>query len=175
MSIYLDSLKKRLLSYKELAEKTFAQLDDAQVHWQPAGEPNNIYIIVKHMSGNMRSRFTDFLTTDGEKPWRQRDDEFRDDPAATKADMLKMWEAGWAVLIGAIDDLQEEDLGKTVHIRTEPLIVVDALNRQLSHYPYHVGQIVYLGKIMKEENWESLSIPKGQSLQYNDDKATGKK
>ena len=175
MRLYLDSAKKRLLSYKELAEKTFTQLNDQQIHWQPAGEPNNIYIIVKHMSGNMLSRFTDFLTTDGEKPWRQRDAEFIDDaPNATMADMLAMWNKGWDCLINAIDSLQEEDLSKTVLIRTEPLTVIDALNRQLSHYPYHVGQIVYLGKIMRVEGWQSLSIPVGQSQLYNQEKAAGK-
>lgn len=175
MRLYLDSAKKRLLSYKELAEKTFTQLNDQQIHWQPAGEPNNIYIIVKHMSGNMLSRFTDFLTTDGEKPWRQRDAEFIDDaPNATMADMLAMWSKGWDCLINTIDSLQEEDLSKTVFIRTEPLTVIDALNRQLSHYPYHVGQIVYLGKIMRVEGWQSLSIPVGQSQQYNQEKAAGK-
>ncbi|WP_109699515.1 DUF1572 family protein [Chitinophaga deserti] len=175
MRLYLDSAKKRLLSYKELAEKTFTQLNDQQIHWQPAGEPNNIYIIVKHMSGNMLSRFTDFLTTDGEKTWRQRDAEFIDDaPNATMADMLAMWNKGWDCLINTIDSLQEEDLSKTVLIRTEPLTVIDALNRQLSHYPYHVGQIVYLGKIMRVEGWQSLSIPVGQSQQYNQEKAAGK-
>ncbi len=164
-----------MLSYKELAEKTLAQLDDQQIHWQPAGQPNNIYIIVKHMSGNMLSRFTDFLTSDGEKPWRQRDAEFEDDaPEATKAAMLELWNKGWDCLIHAIDSLQEEDLGKTVYIRTEPHTVMDALNRQLSHYPYHVGQIVYLGKIMRGEGWESLSIPVGQSSQFNEAKAAGK-
>ncbi|WP_423735771.1 DUF1572 family protein [Chitinophaga caseinilytica] len=175
MRLYLDSAKKRLLSYKELAEKTFRQLSDQQIHWQPAGQPNNIYIIVKHMSGNMLSRFTDFLTSDGEKPWRQRDAEFIDDaPDATMADLLDTWNKGWDCLISAIDSLSEEDLGKTVYIRTEPHTVMDALNRQLSHYPYHVGQIVYLGKIMRAEGWDSLSIPVGLSQQFNDEKADGK-
>ncbi len=172
--MYLDSLKKRLLSYKALADKTFAQLDEEQIHWQPAGEPNNIYIIVKHMSGNMLSRFTDFLTTDGEKPWRERDAEFVDDPGATKAQMLGIWEKGWNCLMSTLESLTDEDLGKTVHIRTEPLIVIDALNRQLSHYPYHVGQIVYLGKVMKADGWQSLSIPKGDSQQFNNEKAAGR-
>ncbi|WP_346319517.1 DUF1572 family protein [Chitinophaga sp. YIM B06452] len=175
MSIYLDSLKKRLLSYRELAEKTFAQLNDEQIHWQPAGDPNSIYIIVKHMSGNMLSRFTDFLTTDGEKPWRKRDAEFEDnEPEATKADMTAIWNKGWDCLLQTLDSLTDADLSKIIHIRTEPLIVIDALNRQLGHYPYHVGQIVYLGKIMKAGNWQSLSIPKGQSQQFNDQKAAGK-
>ncbi len=174
-SLYLDSVKARLLSYKSLAEKTFAQLNDEQLHWQPAGEPNNIYIIVKHMSGNMLSRFTDFLTSDGEKPWRERDAEFVDDqPGGTKAQLLEKWEKGWDALIKALDELKEEDLAKTVYIRTEAHSVIDAINRQLAHYPYHVGQIVYLGKIMKEENWQSLSIPKGGTQQFNQQKASGK-
>ncbi|RPD38342.1 DUF1572 family protein [Chitinophaga barathri] len=175
MSIYLDSLKTRLLSYKDLAEKTFAQLSDEQIHWQPAGEPNNIYIIVKHMSGNMLSRFTDFLTTDGEKPWRQRDAEFVDnEPQCTKTEMMEIWNKGWDCLMQTLDSLTEADLGKTIHIRTEPLIVIDALNRQLSHYPYHVGQIVYLGKVMKADDWHSLSIPKGKTSEFNAQKAAGK-
>ncbi|WP_341837062.1 DUF1572 family protein [Chitinophaga pollutisoli] len=175
MRLYLDSAKKRLLTYKELGEKTLRQLNDRQIHWQPTGQPNNIYIIVKHMSGNMLSRFTDFLTSDGEKPWRQRDAEFIDDaPEATMADLLDIWNKGWECLITAIDGLEEADLGKTVYIRTEPHTVIDALNRQLAHYPYHVGQIVYLGKIMRAEGWESLSIPVGQSQQFNDAKAAGK-
>lgn len=173
--IYLDSLKKRLLGYKVLAEKTFAQLNDEQLHWQPAGEPNNIYIIVKHMSGNMLSRFSDFLTSDGEKPWRERDAEFTDDqPSGTKAAMLEIWEKGWDCLMTTLNSLQEDDLTKTIFIRTEPHSVMDALNRQLAHYPYHIGQILYLGKIMKQENWESLSIPKGGSQQFNQEKASGK-
>lgn len=174
--IYLDSVKQRLLGYKALAEKTFAQLDDQQVHWQAKGEPNNIYIIVKHMSGNMLSRFTDFLSSDGEKPWRQREAEFEDDqPGGTKAAMLEIWEQGWTCLMQTLDSLQEEDLAKTVYIRTEPHSVMDALNRQLSHYPYHVGQIVYIGKLLKENNWQSLSIPKGGTAQFNLEKAAGKK
>ncbi|GEP97895.1 DUF1572 family protein [Chitinophaga cymbidii] len=174
-ALYLDSIKQRLLGYKTLAEKTFAQLNDAQLHWQPDGEPNSIYIIVKHMSGNMLSRFSDFLTSDGEKPWRERDAEFIDDqPQGGKAAMLEIWEKGWDCLMKTLNALQEEDLTKTIYIRTEPHSVLDALNRQLSHYPYHAGQIVYLGKIMKENNWESLSIPKGGSQQFNQEKASGK-
>lgn len=175
MSFYLDSLKKRLLSYKDLAEKTFAQLSDEQVHWQPAGDPNSIYIIVKHMSGNMLSRFTDFLATDGEKPWRERDAEFEDnEPKVSKADMTAIWNKGWDCLMQTLDSLTEADLTKVVHIRTEPHLVIDALNRQLAHYPYHVGQIVYLGKMMKAENWQSLSIPKGKTREFNEQKAAGK-
>ncbi len=174
-NIYLESVKQRLLGYKALAEKTFAQLTDEQVHWQPAGEPNNIYIIVKHMSGNMLSRFTDFLTSDGEKPWRQRDAEFIDDaPNGTKAEMLVIWEKGWSCMMQAINSLTATDLAKTIYIRTEPHTVIDAINRQLAHHPYHVGQIVYIGKVLKGEGWQSLSIPKGNSQQFNQQKAAGK-
>jgi len=174
-NIYLESVKQRLLGYKALAEKTFAQLTDEQIHWQPAGAPNNIYIIVQHMSGNMLSRFTDFLTSDGEKPWRQRDAEFEDGtPGGTKAEMLSIWEKGWDCTMQAINSLTAEDLAKTIYIRTEPHTVIDAINRQLAHYPYHVGQIVYIGKVLKGEDWQSLSIPKGQSQQFNQQKAAGK-
>ncbi|PUZ22856.1 hypothetical protein DCC81_20770 [Chitinophaga parva] len=160
-TLYKQSLTKRLLTYKTLGERTFAQLDEAHIHWQPLGEPNSIYIIVKHIAGNMLSRFTDFLTTDGEKPWRERDAEFKDDTAISKADMIALWEKGWNCLLQAIEALQPGDFEKTVYIRQEPHTVVDALNRQLAHYPYHVGQIVYLGKMLAGTSWQSLSIPKG--------------
>lgn len=174
--LYIDSLKQRLLSYRSLAEKTFAQLNDEQMYWQPAGEPNSIYIIVKHMSGNMISRFTDFLTSDGEKPWRERDAEFEDDQQHLgKAAIMEIWNKGWDCLMDTLNNLQEDDLTRTIYIRTEAHSVIDALNRQLAHYPYHVGQIVYLGKIMKENNWQSLSIPKGGTHQFNQEKAAGKK
>lgn len=158
---YLSSLKKRLTIHKAMGDRTFDQVDEAQIHWQPQGEPNSIYIIVKHMAGNMLSRFTDFLTTDGEKPNRDRDAEFENDNLS-KAEMIKKWEAGWACLFHAIDNLTPEDLEKTIYIRQEPLIVIDALNRQLAHYPYHVGQIIYLGKMLAGTSWQSLSIPKGK-------------
>lgn len=166
---YIDSLKKRLLTYKTLGEKTFAQIDDAQIHWQPLGDPNSICIVVKHMSGNMLSRFTDFLTTDGEKSSRNRDAEFESDKMS-KAEMTDLWNTGWTCLFNAVDSLQPEDLEKTVYIRQEPHTVIDALNRQLAHYPYHVGQIVYLGKMLAGTSWQSLSIPKGegQSQAFND-------
>ncbi|PUZ22537.1 Protein of unknown function [Chitinophaga costaii] len=169
-SLYKDSLKKRLLIYKNLGEHTFAQLDEIHIHWQPAGDPNSIFIIVRHMAGNMLSRFTDFLTTDGEKPFRNRDEEFKPDTTVSKASMLEYWNKGWDCLFQAIDHLQPEDFEKIIYIRQEPHTVIDALNRQLSHYPYHVGQIVYLGKMLTGEKWQSLSIPKGegQSQAFND-------
>lgn len=164
--IYLESALKRLSYYKSLGDKTLAQLQPAQLHWQPAGEPNSIYLIIKHISGNMRSRWTDFLTADGEKPWRNRDSEFTTE-YATPEQVHALWEAGWKCMLDAISALQPEDLGKTVLIRNEPHIVIDAINRQLSHIPYHVGQIVYLGKMLMGNEWQSLSIPKGQSEDFN--------
>lgn len=167
--LFLESAISRFLTYKTLAEKTFAQLDEEQMNWQPAGNPNSIHVIVKHMSGNMCSRFTDFLTSDGEKPGRDRDAEFSAG-TASKEEILAMWEKGWNCMFTALRDLQADDLVKTVYIRNEPHSVIDAINRQLGHYPYHVGQIVYLGKMMKQDNWQSLSIPVGQSQQYNKEK-----
>ncbi len=168
-NLYLESAQKRLLYYKTLGDKTFEQLNGEQLHWQPAGAPNSIYLIVKHIHGNMLSRWTDFLTTDGEKPGRDRDAEFVE-TSATKEEILAMWTAGWDCMMKAISSLTADDLEKTVYIRKEPHAVLDAINRQVSHIPYHVGQIVYIGKMIRGDNWESLSIPKGQSQQYNQEK-----
>lgn len=168
-NLYLESAQKRLLYYKMLGDKTFDQLSGEQLHWQPAGEPNSIYLVVKHIHGNMLSRWTDFLTTDGEKPGRDRDAEFVDTPAS-KEETLTMWTAGWDCMMQAINSLTAADLEKTVYIRKEPHSVLDAINRQVSHIPYHVGQIVYIGKMIRGNDWESLSIPKGQSQQYNQEK-----
>jgi hypothetical protein len=167
--IYLDSVIKRLSYYKMLGDKTMAQLTGEELHWQPDGEPNSIYLIVKHLHGNMLSRWTDFLHSDGEKPGRDRDKEFEDDEA-TKENMIALWETGWDCMINAIEKLQPDDLAKTIYIRNEPHIVIDAINRQVSHVPHHVGQIVYIGKMIKKENWQSLSIPKGHSQDYNREK-----
>ncbi|TWV97966.1 DUF1572 family protein [Chitinophaga pinensis] len=164
--IFLDSVLKRFAYYKSLGDQTIGALTAAQLHWQPEGEPNSIYLIIKHMSGNMRSRWTDFLTSDGEKPWRNRDVEFEADeiPEAT---IRQLWEDGWKCMLDAIAALQPEDLEKTVYIRSEPHIALDAINRQLAHLPYHVGQIVYIGKMIKKNDWQSLSIPKGKSQDFN--------
>ncbi len=158
-AIYLDSAKKRFLSYKELGEKSIAQVNDEQIHWKPDENSNSITIIVKHMSGNMLSRFSDFLTTDGEKPWRERDAEF-EEADCDKAGLSAIWEKGWQCLVNTLDSLREEDLSKTITIRGESLSVVDALNRQLSHHAYHVGQIVYIAKMIRSADWKTLSIPK---------------
>jgi hypothetical protein len=165
-TIFLESVLKRLHYYKSLGDETLAVLTGEQLHWQPDGEPNSIYLIVKHVSGNMRSRWTDFLHSDGEKPWRNRDSEFEEDNVSV-ADIKQLWEAGWQCMLDAISALQPEDLEKTVYIRSEPHVVIDAINRQLAHIPYHVGQIVYIGKMIKKNDWHSLSIPKGQSQDFN--------
>lgn len=169
---FLESAIKRLSYYKELGDKTFAVLDTAGFHFTNQ-ESNSIAIIIQHMSGNMLSRWTDFLTTDGEKEWRQRDAEF-ETSHATKEQLIASWEKGWACCLGAIKSLQEDDLMKTIYIRSEGLSVVDAINRQLAHYPYHVGQIVYVGRMIQDNKWESLSIPKNKSNEFNAQMKTGK-
>lgn len=162
---YLASVIKRVKYYRRLAEQTFEQLADTDFHYQPNAESNSIAIIVQHMSGNMLSRWTNFLQEDGEKEWRQRDDEF-EIHNYSRAQIIELWNKGWHCFLDALESLREEDLMKTVHIREEPLSAIDAINRQLAHYPHHVGQILYIGKIRKGAEWKSLSIPKGASLQY---------
>ena len=164
--IYLDSIKKRFLTYKILGDKTLERLDEQQLNWQPDEHSNSIRCIVSHISGNMLSRWTDFLSSDGEKPWRNRDTEFADGHAS-KAEIIAMWEKGWNCMMQTFDSLQEADLEKTITIRSEPLIAMDAINRQLAHIPYHVGQILYIGKMLLKDQWESLSIPKGGSDAFN--------
>lgn len=163
---FLSSAIKRLSYYKELGDKTLALLSEEELHFMPNEASNSIAVIIQHVSGNMLSRWTDFLTTDGEKEWRNRDEEF-EKHQQTKEDLLTAWEKGWQVCLGAIKSLQEEDLLKTIYIRSEGLSVMNAINRQLAHYPYHVGQIIYVARMMKNENWQSLSIPKNQSQQFN--------
>ncbi len=165
-TVYLTSIQQRFLNAKEMGGKTIARLTTEQLHWQPEGEPNSIAHIVKHLRGNMLSRWTDFLTTDGEKPNRHRDEEFEND-TLSKEDIQALWEEGWKCLLDTLTSLTPEDLEKTVLIRTEPHSVVDAINRQLAHIPYHVGQMVYLGKMILKDQWDSLSIPKGQSEAFN--------
>lgn len=162
---FLDSAIKRFESYKVLGEKTFAQLTDEQLLRQPNAASNSIAIIIQHLHGNMRSRWTNFLSEDGEKPWRKRDDEF-EVQYGSKDQLLRLWQDGWKVLLDTLHALKEDDLEKSITIRSEPLIVVDAINRQLAHYSYHVGQMVYLGRWMKEAEWQSLSIPKGASANF---------
>lgn len=163
---FLQSAIRRLTYYKELADKTFVQLNDDGFHYRPNDASNSIAIIIQHMAGNMLSRWTDFLTSDGEKEWRNRDTEFEEQPL-TKAQLIALWEKGWQCFLGALDALTADDLLKTIYIRSEGLLVVDAINRQLAHYPYHVGQIIYAAKIITDSNWENLSIAKGASTQFN--------
>ena len=163
---YLQTAIKRLRYYKELGEKTFGQLTDAEMHFTPNAASNSIAVIVQHMAGNMLSRWTNFLTEDGEKPWRQRDEEF-EAHEYSKQQILELWEKGWSCFLDALTPLTENDLLKTIYIREEPLLVIDAINRQLAHYPYHIGQIIYIGKIIKDTSWQSLSIERGKSDDYN--------
>ena len=163
--------------YKKLGERAMQQCPDDALFTALDSESNSIAIIVKHMAGNMRSRWTDFLTTDGEKPDRHRDTEFEDAPK-TRAALMEMWERGWKVLFDALAPLSDADLGRTVLIRTEPHSVMQAINRQTAHYSYHIGQIVYLAKHFAAEKaakWDSLSVPRGQSKQYAADVAAGRK
>lgn len=167
---YLNSIRKHFSQYKVLGDKTIEQLDEAQLFWQYNEASNSIAVIVQHMWGNMLSRWTNFLTEDGEKEWRQRDLEF-EKVIRTKEELILKWDAGWDCLFTAINSLTVEDIERTIYIRKEPLMVVDAINRQLAHYSYHVGQIVYLGKMQLNDRWVSLSISKGNSDQFNQEKA----
>lgn len=167
MSSFLNSYIKRITYYKNLGEQTFAQLDELDFHYQPNEESNSIAMIIQHIAGNMLSRFTNFLTEDGEKEWRKRDAEFEEQHLSKDA-LLELWQKGWDCYLGSVQLLTEDDLEKTITIRSEQHSVTDALNRQLAHYPYHVGQIVYLGRMIKSKAWKNLSIPKGQSQQFND-------
>lgn len=194
--VYLESAVKRLLTYKILGEKTFEQLEEKDFFYSPViarnvhdgneahsrrssddgpsaempvaspAASNSIAVIIQHMSGNMMSRWTNFLTEDGEKEGRDREKEFSN-PSLTREQLLDLWEKGWACLQDSLLSLQPEDLMKTIHIRHEPLFAIDAINRQLAHYPHHVGQIVYIGKLIRDKDWRSLSIPKGASAHFN--------
>ncbi len=169
MDSYLQSARKQFGYYKMLGDKTFAQLPDEKLFWQYNGNSNSIGTIVKHLWGNMRSRWTDFLTSDGEKEWRKRDAEF-DNDIQSREELLQKWKEGWDCLFTAIDSLNDADLETIIYIRNQGHTVTEAINRQLAHYAYHVGQIVFLGKMLANNNWTSLSIPKGNSNQYNADK-----
>ncbi len=163
---YLENALATFRGYKTLAEKAFQQLTDVDLFRTIDEESNSIAIIMKHMSGNMISRWTDFLTTDGEKPTRNRDGEFVMEPADTKDKLFAQWEKGWNCLFSALEALKPADLCKQVTIRGAPLSVLEAINRQLTHKAYHVGQIVLLAKHFKSSAWKSLSIPRGQSATY---------
>jgi hypothetical protein len=163
---YIEDALAVLRYYKKLAERAMEQVTDAQLFAVLDGEMNSIAIIVKHMTGNMRSRWTDFLTTDGEKPDRNRDSEFVN-PPATRAALIEEWENGWSRMFDALAPLTDADLGRIVTIRGEAHSVMQAINRQVAHYPHHVGQIVLLAKHFAGEHWVSLSVPRNQSAEFN--------
>lgn len=166
---YLTSVIKQLNYYKSLADKTFIQLTDEELNWQYNPHSNSIATIVKHVSGNMLSRWTNFLTEDGEKSWRNRDAEF-ETSYLNKTELITIWDTGWTCVFMAIEPLTEDDLERIIYIRNEGHTITDAINRQLAHYSYHIGQIVMIGTQLKGENWQSLSIPKGKSNSYNAEK-----
>jgi hypothetical protein len=163
---YLDEAHRQMRGHKRLAEGAMAQLKDHELFLTLDPESNSIAVIVKHMAGNMRSRFTDLLTTDGEKPDRNRDQEFELNPTTTRADLTKWWENGWARVFAAIEALKAEDVTRTVTIRAEPHTVLQAINRQIAHYAYHTGQIVFLAKHIRSSKWKTLSIARGKSEDY---------
>jgi len=159
--------------YKKLGERAMAQCPDEALFTVLDAESNSIAIIVKHMAGNMRSRWTDFLTSDGEKIDRNRDTEF-EDPPTTRAELMELWERGWKLLFGALEPLSDADQTRTITIRTEPHSVTQAINRQVAHYSYHVGQIVYLARHFAGKKWQTLTIPKKKSAEFNKKVASGK-
>jgi Protein of unknown function (DUF1572) len=161
---YVDEAFRSLRGHKRLAEGALAQIDDEQFFRVLDPEANSVAILVKHMAGNMRSRFTDLRTSDGEKPWRDRDQEFIIGPHDTRAELMRSWEEGWKLVLDTVRSLSPEDLLKTVTTRGEPQHVLQAVHRATAHYAHHVGQIVFLAKHLKSTEWKSLSIPRGQSL-----------
>jgi hypothetical protein len=163
---YLEEARRQMRGNKRLAEGAMAQLSGEELFVAIDPESNSVAIIVKHLAGNMRSRFTDFLTSDGEKPDRFRDREFEITTNTTRADVMQWWDEGWAAVFATLESLQPEDVMRTVTIRSEPHTVLQAINRQLAHYAGHIGQIVFLAKHLKSAQWKTLSIPRGQSEEF---------
>jgi hypothetical protein len=168
---YLDEARRQFRGHKRVGEAAMAQLQDADFFVTLDPESNSVAILVKHLAGNMRSRFTDFLTTDGEKSDRFRDQEFELKAATTRAEVMQWWEEGWARVLGTIESLKPEDVMRTVTIRGEPHTVLQAVNRQIAHYAQHIGQIVFLAKHMRSSEWKTLSIPRGKSEEFKQPKA----
>ena len=166
---YLDSIKRQFEYYKTLGERTFDQLDEESLFISPEEHSNSVAVIVNHISGNMKSRWTDFLNSDGEKEWRKRDEEF-EDIIQTKTELLQRWNEGWTCLFTALNSINPGNFNTIIYIRNQGHTITEAINRQLAHYAYHIGQIVYMGKWLISENWKSLSIPKGNSVAYNAEK-----
>jgi len=163
---YLDEARRQMRGNKRLADAAIAQLKDEELFVTIDAEANSVAILVKHLAGNMRSRFTDFLTSDGEKPNRFRDQEFELNAATTRADVMRWWEEGWAQVFATLDALKPEDVMRTVTIRGEPHTVLQAINRQIAHYVSHTGQIIFLSKHLRSNDWKTLSIPRGKSEEY---------
>ena len=167
--LYLQDLPIQCRKLKETADKALAQVRDEDLTVMLDPESNSLAMIIQHLSGNLRSRWTDFLTSDGEKPDRNRDAEFENQEGVSRAELLARWEEGWACLLGTLSSLTEEDLGKTIRIRSEPHSVVQAIHRGMTHAAYHVGQIVLLSKHFASANWQSLTIPRNKSREFTDD------
>jgi hypothetical protein len=173
-SHYLDEARRQLHGHKRMGEGAMSQLSDQDFFVTLDREANSVAVLVKHIAGNMRSRFTDFLTSDGEKPNRFRDREFELSPATTRAEVMTWWEEGWACVFSAIDPLKPDDVMRTVTIRGEPHTVLQAINRQIAHYAQHIGQIVFLAKHLRASEWKTLSIPRGKSEEFNNKGVSGK-
>jgi len=163
---YLEEARRQMRGHKRMGEGAMSQLKDEEFFVTIDPEANSVAILVKHLAGNMRSRFSGFLTSDGEKPDRFRDREFEITPSTTRADVMKWWEDGWCFVLAAIDDLKPEDVMRTVTIRGEPHTVLQAINRQIAHYAQHTGQIVFLAKHLRAGDWKTLSIPRGKSEEF---------
>jgi hypothetical protein len=165
-SHYLEEARRQMRGHKRMGENAMAQLRDEDFFVTIDAESNSVAILVKHLAGNMRSRFTDFLTTDGEKPGRLRDREFEINFGTTRHDVMKWWEDGWSIVLGTIESLKPEDVMRTVTVRGESHTVLQAINRQLAHYAQHTGQIVFLAKHLRAGEWKTLSIPRGRSEEF---------
>jgi len=163
---YIDEARRQMRGYKRMGEGAMTQLRDEDFFVTLDPESNSVAILVKHLAGNMRSRFSDFLTSDGEKPDRFRDHEFELTEATTRAEVMKWWDEGWGCVLGAIEALKPEDVMRTVTIRGEPHTVLQAINRQIAHYSAHIGQIVFLAKHLRSSEWKTLSIPRGKSEEF---------
>ena len=172
---YLEEVGRQFRGHKRLGEGAMAQLKDDEFFIALDAEANSIAVLVKHLAGNMRSRFVDFLSSDGEKPDRHRDQEFELSPGTTRQEVMRWWEAGWGHLFAALESLKPEDVMRTVTIRGEPHTVLQAINRQVAHYAYHVGQIVFLAKHLRSKDWKTLSVPRGKSEQFNAQMAAKRK
>jgi len=165
-SLYLDEIRRQLRGHKRMAESAMAQLEDKDFFAMIDPEANSVAVLVKHIAGNARSRFRDFLTTDGEKPDRFRDQEFEMSASTTREEVMRWWEEGWSTVFSTLDSLKAEDVSRTVTIRQEPHTIMQAFNRALAHYAQHIGQIVFLSKHLRSSQWQTLSIPRGKSEEY---------